>query len=119
MTLRARWLKTFKLLCGWVGRYARCTMRNASMLTNGPTVLEHRGRCRVRTGPGSGSSAGCRPGIEIKHKKWESVGVLEGQQKIDQCKPKAAVYHIDGSGPAVAAEMHELDALVRPSHTKS
>ena len=46
------------------------------------------------------------------HKKWESVGVLEGQQIADQFKPKAAVYHIDGDGPAVAAGMHELDALV-------
>jgi len=58
-------------------------------------------------------------GIEIVHKKWESVGVLEGQQIADQFKPKAAVYHIDGDGPAVAAEMHELDALVRLSQSQS
>ena len=44
--------------------------------------------------------------------------MLEGQQITDQCKPKAAVYHIDGSGPAVAAGMHELDALVRPSQSQ-
>ena len=53
------------------------------------------------------------------HKKWESVGVLEGQQIADQFKPKAAVYHIDGDGPAVAAGMHELDALVRLSQSQS
>ena len=53
------------------------------------------------------------------HKKWESVGVLEGQQIADQLKPNAAVYHIDGDGPAVAAGMHELDALVRLSQSQS
>ena len=58
-------------------------------------------------------------GIEIKHKKWESVGVLEGQQITDQFKPAAAIYHIDGNGPAVAAGMHELDALVRLSQSQS
>jgi hypothetical protein len=37
----------------------------------------------------------------------------------DQFKPKAADYHIDGDGPAVAAGMHELDALVRLSQSQS
>ena len=45
------------------------------------------------------------------HKTWESVGVLQGQQIADQFKPKAAVYHIDGDGPAVAAEKHELERV--------
>ena len=40
LTLRARWLKTFKLLCWWVGRYARCTMLVCTAASSQPCQME-------------------------------------------------------------------------------